>query len=323
VVESLDGAVVPSVQRLDEARLPDGDVTVDIDYSTLNHQDGMIIKGMGNLVRQYPHVPGCDFAGTVAESRHPAVRAGDKVLLTGWGVGALHWGGFAQKARVRGDWLMPLPERLSPRSAMAIGSPGFVAMLAVATLEAHGLAKERGEVLVTGTPGGVGSMALALLARRGYSVFALVRDTASADYVRCLGAAGTIDRSELDMAPPRPLEKARWAACIDSVGGDVLARVLAQMAFGGSIAVIGLGSSRSLSTTTLPFIVRAVSLIGIHSDNCPTVQRSELWQRLADELPEETLDLMTREAGLEDLSLLAGIMLEGGVSGRIVVDVNR
>ena len=218
---------------------------------------------------------------------------------------------------------MPLPDRLTTRSAMAIGTPGFVAALALTTLERHGLRSDSGEILVTGTPGGVGSMAVALMARRGYSVVASVRDTASADYVRRLGAVGTIDRDALDARPARALGKPRWAACIDTVGGNTLANVLTQMACGGSVAVIGLSGSKSLQTTTLPFIVRAVSVIGIHSDNCPADFRRDLWHRLADDLPEDTLDFMTRDITLDELAVWAGIILEGGVRGRIVVDVNR
>lgn len=323
ILDTRDGEVFASVRPVDDDQLPDGDVTVDVEYSTLNHQDGMMIKGVAGLVRHYPHVPGCDFAGTVADSLDTRFKPGEKVLLTGWRVGADHWGGFSQKTRVQADWLMPLPPGLTTRNAMAIGTPGFAAMQAILTLERHGLHPDKGEVLVTGTPGGVGSMAVALLAGRGYSVIASVGHPASADYVRLLGAIGTIDRLELDAPPTQSLERGRWAACIDSVGGNTLARALSQMAFGGTVAAIGLSSSQRLVTSMLPFIVRAVCLLGIHTDNCPVDQRRLIWQRLAAELPTDVLDVMVQEATLEDLPLMAGLILEGRVSGRVVVDVNR
>ena len=323
ILDSRDGEVLSSIRSVDEASLPDGDVTVDVEYSTLNHQDGMIIKGMAGLVRHYPHIPGCDFAGTVESSSDTRFKPGDKVVLTGWRIGADRWGGFAQKARVHADWLMPLPAGLTTRSAMAIGTPGFAAMQAIMTLERHGLNPDAGEVLITGTPGGVGSMAVALLAGRAYRVIASIGNPASAEYVRLLGATSTIDRQELDAQPTQRLEPPRWAACIDSVGGSTLAHVLSQMAFGGTVAAIGLSSSQKLVTSMLPFIVRAVGLLGIHTGNCPVDLRRVIWQRLTDELSADVLEVMVHEAGLEDLPLLAGLILEGRISGRVVVDVRH
>lgn len=322
VVHLDNGRLRPVIEDVAEDRLPDGDVTVAVEYSTLNHQDGMLVGGVGRRARAYPHVPGCDFAGTVEDSHHPGFKPGDRVVLTGWHVGLDQWGGFAQKARVRGDWLLPLPYGLTTRQAMAIGTPGLTAMLAVIALEQHDVTPDRGDVLVTGTPGGVGSMATAILARRGYRVVASIGQPTSGDYVRELGAVDTIDRLVLARPPARPLEPEHWAACIDSVGGPTLAHVLAETAFGGTCVAVGLMGDKTLPTTTLPFIVRAVNLLGIHSDNCSMIRRRVAWQRLVADLPMDRLDVMTSEATLDEVPLLAGVILEGRVSGRIVIDVN-
>jgi len=322
VVHLDNGRLRPVVQDVAEDRLPDGDVTVAVEFTTLNHQDGMLIGGVGRRAPAYPHIPGCDFAGTVEDSRHPGFKPGDRVVLTGWHVGLDQWGGFAQKARVRGDWLLPLPHGLTTRQAMAIGTPGLTAMLAVIALEQHDVLPDRGDVLITGTPGGVGSTATAILAKRGYRVVASIGQPTSGDYVRELGAADTIDRLTLTRPPEDALAPERWAACVDSVGGPTLAHVLAETAFGGTCVTVGLMGNKTLTTSTLPFIMRAVNLLGIHSDNCSMVRRRVAWQRLVADLPPGKLDVMTSEATLDELPLLAGVILEGRVSGRIVVDVN-
>lgn len=335
VLEESGGKVTASVRELAETRLPSypddgGAVTVAVSHSTLNYKDGMILNGLGRLVRDYPHVPGIDFAGTVEASDHPDYRPGAPVLLTGWRVGEMTWGGHAQKARVKGDWLVPLPEGLSPRHAMAIGTAGFTAMLAVMALEDalgdplgdQGLDRASGEVLVTGAAGGVGSVAVALLAGLGYRVTASTGRAETHDYLRSLGAATILDRNELAEPGQRPLEAERWIACVDSVGGTTLARVLAQCAYHGSVAAVGLAGGSKLETTVLPFLLRGVKLLGIDSVLCPTVRRRAAWTRLAAELPREKLEAMIVETGLSDLPRLGAEILKGQVRGRVVVDVN-
>jgi acrylyl-CoA reductase (NADPH) len=327
LLEERDGQVSAAVAELEDSRLPAfdgaGEVTVSVEYSTLNYKDAMILKGMGRLVRAYPHVPGIDFAGTVAASAHPDYAPGDKVILTGWRVGESSWGGYAQKARVMGDWLVPLPAGLTTKRAMALGTAGFTAMLALMALEDHGLAPDKGEVLVTGAAGGVGSVAVALLAARGYRVAAATGRAETRDYLRSLGAGALIARAQLSAPPERPLETARWAGCIDAVGGTTLARVLAQTAWHGSVACVGLAGGNRLETSLLPFLLRGINLLGIDSNLCPGPRRRAAWARLAAELPMAKLDAMTREAGLAELPRLAGEILEGRVRGRTVVDVNR
>ncbi len=241
VLKEADGKVTNAIEALDESRLPEGDVTVRVSHSTLNYKDGMIVNGIGRLVRVYPHVPGVDFAGTVEASDHPDYKAGDQVLLTGWRVGETHWGGYAEKARVKGDWLVPLPEGLSAAEAMAVGTAGFTAMLAVQALERHGAAKDKGPILVTGASGGVGSVAVSLLDKAGFEVAAVTGRPEQADYLKSLGASQIVERAELAEAPARPLDKERWAGCIDSVGGTMLAHVLTQMAYGSTVAAVGAG----------------------------------------------------------------------------------
>ena len=316
------GVVTPSIELLDESRLPAGDVTVAIDYTTLNYKDGLVVNGGGGLVKRWPHVPGIDFAGTVLDSRHPAYRAGDRVVLTGWRVGELQWGGCAQKASVSGDWLVPLPDGLSARQAMAIGTAGFTAMLAVIALEAHGVTPESGEVLVTGAAGGVGSVATALLATLGYTVVASTGRGAAHEYLRTLGASTVIDRTAFSEAAKRPLEAERWAGCIDSVGGNTLARVLAQLKYAGAVAAVGLAGGSRLEHTVIPFLLRGVNLLGIDSVMCPAPRRHAAWERLRRELPLALLDSMTVEAHLEDVPRLAGEIVKGQVRGRVVIDVN-
>ncbi len=270
VLQETHGRVRAAVEELSETQLPDGDVDIAVEYSSLNYKDGMILKGLGRLVHQYPHVPGIDLAGTVIESRHRSFHAGDRVVLTGWRVGERHWGGYAQKARVQGEWLLPLPENLTTRRAMAIGTAGLAAMLAVMALEEHGLTPARGEVLVTGATGGVGSLAMLLLAQRGYRAAAVTGRPELHGYLKSLGASEIIARAELAQPPSKPLESERWAGCIDAVGGVMLARALAQLRYGSSVAAVGLAGGNKLETTMLPFLLRGVNLLGIDSSQCPT-----------------------------------------------------
>ncbi len=321
LLEENDGKVSAELTELDEAQLPEGDVTVAVEYSTLNYKDGMVLNGLGRLVRNYPHVPGVDFAGIVADSAHPDFKAGDKVLLTGWRVGEAHWGGYAEKARVKGDWLVPLPEGLTTKRAMAIGTAGFTAMLAVMALEAHGLDPAKGEVLVTGAAGGVGSVAVAILHKLGYQVAASTGRPETHGYLKNLGASTFIDRAEIAAPSGRPLDKERWQGCVDSVGGATLACVLPQIAYRGSVAAVGLAAGPKLETTVLPFLLRGVNLIGIDSVMCPSGERKTAWGRLVQDLPMDKLDGMINEAKLADLLTLGGDILKGKVRGRVVVDV--
>lgn len=322
VVSKTDDAVSAAIESLEESRLPAGDVTVAVDYSTVNYKDGLVLNGLGGLVKTYPHVPGVDFAGTVESSDTPDFKPGDKVVLTGWRVGEIHWGGYAQKARVKGDWLVKLPDGLSPRTAMAVGTAGFTAMLAVMALEDHGLTPAAGEVLVTGATGGVGSVAVAVLAHLGYQVAALTGKAGEHDYLRNLGAATILDRAALAEPSKRPLESERWAGVIDSVGGPILARALAQTKAGHSVAAVGLAGSNTLETTVIPFIIRGCNLLGIDSVFCPRPRREQAWARIARDLPLDKLDAMIVPATLADLPRIGADILKGGVRGRVVVDVN-
>lgn len=320
ILENVGGAVTAAVRELDESRLPAGNVTVAVEYSTVNYKDGMIVSGIGGLVKNYPHVPGIDFAGTVIESRHPGHRAGDRVVLTGWRVGETQWGGLAQKAVVDGDWLVPLPSGLSPRDAMAIGTAGFTAMLAVMALEAHGLTPGSGEVLVTGAAGGVGSVATAILAHRGHVVVASSGRAETHDYLKHLGAQTVIDRAPFAEVAKRPLEAERWSGCVDAVGGNTLARVLAQLRYNASVAAVGLAGGAKLEHTVIPFLLRGVNLLGIDSVMCLRPRRLEAWQRLRTDLPLDRLHDMTVEVGLDDVPRVAAEILKGRVRGRIVVN---
>ncbi len=321
VLDNTGGAVAAEVREVDEEALPAGDVTVAVEYSTVNYKDGLVVMGQGGLVKKYPHVPGIDFAGTVIDSQNPAYRNGDRVILTGWRVGEVQWGGMAQKARVRADWLVPLPTGLSCREAMAIGTAGFTAMLAIMALEAQGLVPDAGEVLVTGAAGGVGSVATALLAQRGYQVVASTGRQQSAEYLKSLGAVSVIDRSAFADPAKRPLEGERWAACVDSVGGNTLARVLAQTKYHGSVAAVGLAGGAVLNHTVIPFLLRGVNLLGIDSVMCPRERRLAAWKRLAAQMPRPMLAAITVEAALADVPRLAGEILAGQVRGRVVVNV--
>jgi len=311
------------LKSLSDDDLPDGDVTVEVEYSTINYKDGLIVDGnKGRLVRAFPHVPGIDFAGTVIRSESADDREGDKVILTGWRVGETHWGGFAQRARVKSGWLVPLPDGLSTQQAMSVGTAGFTAMLCVDALEQAGLRSDAGEVLVTGAAGGVGSVAVAILASRGYNVVASTGRRQLDDYLRELGASEILDRDDLAAAEPRPLDKERWAGCVDSVAGTTLATVLTQMKYGASVAACGLAGGNSLNTTIIPFILRGVNLLGIDSVMQPAENRRHIWQRIVEDLPLAKLDAMTTVRPLADVPQLALEILRGQVRGRTVVDVN-
>ena len=320
VLEEADGSVKPVLRDLQVTDLPAGDVTVAIDYSDLNYKDGMVVRNLGRLVRKFPHVPGVDLAGTVEASESPDFKPGDRVVLTGWRVGEAHWGGYAQKARVDAGW--PLPDGLSTRQAMAVGTAGFTAMLAVDALERHGLVPEAGEVLVTGAAGGVGSVAVAILAHRGYNVVASSGRAALGDYLRGLGATSVIDRAELSDTRPKPLERERWAGCVDSVGSSTLAMVLAQMKYGCSVAACGLAGGNDLTTSVIPFLLRGVNLLGIDSVMQPAANRARIWQRVLADLPLDRLAAMTEVQPLAAVPGLADTILAGGVRGRVVIDVN-
>lgn len=315
------GATTASVQRLGEDRLPAGDVTVAVDYSTVNYKDGLCLGSGGGLVRSWPHVPGIDFAGTVAASDDPRYKPGDKVVLTGWRVGEVHWGGYAETARVKADWLVPLPGGLTTRQAMAVGTAGFTAMLAVMALEEHGLKPGAGEVLVTGAAGGVGSVATAILAHLGHEVAAVTGRPEQEDYLRGLGAARIVPRADLAETVKRPLEAETWAGCVDAVGGAMLARVLGQMRYGASVAAVGLAGGAGLPATVIPFLLRGVNLLGIDSVMQPYDRRLRAWERIARDLPMDKLEAMIEPAGLADLPRLGEAILKGAVRGRVVVDV--
>ncbi|PPQ31008.1 MDR family oxidoreductase [Rhodopila globiformis] len=322
VLHEADGKVEPRIEQVNETALPPGDVTVAVEYSTLNYKDGLILNGLGRLVRKYPHVGGIDFAGTVERSDSPDFRPGDTVVLTGWRVGEVQWGGFAQKARVKASMLVKLPGGLTSKHAMAIGTAGFTAMLAVMQLERRGLTPGAGEVLVTGAAGGVGGVATAVLARLGHTVVASTGRAAMHDYLRGLGASAIIDRAELAKAPQRPLDSERWAGAVDAVGGTTLATILTQMAYRGSVAACGLAGGAELATTVVPFLLRGVNLLGIDSVMCPMPERQEAWQRLVRDLPMDRLDAMTETAPLRALPELGGRILKGETRGRVVIDVN-
>ncbi|MBR3372082.1 MAG: oxidoreductase [Rhodobacteraceae bacterium] len=322
VEKDTDGKTHASVQTLTEDALPAGDVTVAVEYSTLNYKDGLCVGPGGGLVRTYPHVPGIDFAGTVAASDDPRYAPGDKVVLTGWRVGETHWGGYAQKACVHADWLVPLPAGLTTRQAMAIGTAGFTAMLAVMALEDHGLTAGKAPVLVTGAAGGVGSVAVALLAALGHDVAAVTGRPDAEPYLRDLGASQIVARETVNETVKRPLESENWSGCVDTVGGAMLARVLGQIQYGGSVAAVGLAGGASLPATVIPFLLRGVNLLGIDSVMQPYENRLRAWERLARDLPMNKLDMMIQPATLSDLPGLAADILKGGVRGRVVVDVN-
>lgn len=323
IVDKDENGTRASVQQIDTDRLPEGDVTVAVDYSTLNYKDGLCLGPGGGLVRSYPHVPGIDFAGTVEASEDPRYAPGDKVVLTGWRVGEVRWGGYAQKARVKADWLVPLPEGLSTRDAMAVGTAGLTAMLAIDALEAHGLTPDRGEVLVTGATGGVGSVATAILAHLGYQVAAVTGKASEESYLTGLGAARVLPRADFAETTRKPLESEQWAGCVDAVAGVMLGRVLKQMNYGASVAAIGLAGGAAIEGALItPFILRGVNLLGIDSVMQPFEARQKAWARIARDLPIAMLGDMTVPASLTDLPGLGTQILKGDLRGRVLVDVN-
>ena len=321
VLSQTDDKTEKRVMELGVDDLPEGDVLVRVEYSDVNYKDGMIVNGIGGLVRQYPHVPGIDLAGVVEESYHSRFKSGDKVVLTGWRVGEVHWGGYAQKARVNGDWLVALPDALSTRQAMAVGTAGLTSMLCVKALESNGITPKAGPVLVTGAAGGVGSIAVAILARLGYSVAASTGREALHGYLKSLGATEIVARAELAEVSKRPLEKEIWAGAVDTVGSTTLARVLAQLKYNGSVAACGLAAGPKLETTVIPFLLRGINLLGIDSVIQPYENRVATWNRIASDLPHDKLEEMTEVIGLDDVSKAAAEILAGQVRGRLVVEL--
>ncbi|WP_151639411.1 acrylyl-CoA reductase (NADPH) [Noviherbaspirillum aerium] len=318
-----DGSTEAKLTQLDDAQLPaDGDVTVRVEYSTINYKDGLAITGKSPVVRRWPMVPGIDGAGEVVASSHPEWKAGDSVILNGWGVGEVHMGCLAQRARLKGDWLIRRPANIPARNAMAIGTAGYTAMLCAIALQEKGVTKDSGEILVTGASGGVGSVAIAILSAWGYRVVASTGKASEAGYLKALGAADIIDRAELS-APGKPLQKERWAGVVDSVGSHTLANALAQTRYGGAVAACGLAQGLDLPGSVAPFILRGISLLGIDSVMAPRERRIAAWQRLASDLPQDKLEQMIQEIGLEESLARARDIIEGKVRGRLVVDVNR
>jgi acrylyl-CoA reductase (NADPH) len=320
-IDKADKGTTAALTQFDEAELMDGDVTVRVAWSTLNYKDGLALTGKAPVVRRFPMIAGIDFAGTVEQSSHPAWKPGDQVICTGWGMGETHLGAYAEKARVNGDWLVSLPDGLSAREAMAIGTAGFTAMLSVLALEKHGLTPERGPVVVTGAAGGVGSVATAVLSKLGYHVIASTGRSAEAEYLKHLGAAEVIDRNELS-GTPKPLAKERWAAGVDSVGSTTLANLLSMTKYGGAIAACGLAAGMDLPTSVAPFILRGVALLGIDSVMCPVVPRKAAWLRLAQDLDRSKLSEITHEIGFEQVMEMAPRILAGQVRGRLVVKIS-
>ena len=320
VIEKADKGQTVKLTEFDEANLMDGDVTVRVGWSTINYKDGLAITGKAPVVRRFPMIPGIDFAGEVEASSHPDWKPGDKVILNGWGLGETHLGAYGENARVKGQWLVRLPAKLSPREAMAIGTAGYTAMLAVMALERSGVKPGDGAIVVTGAAGGVGSVAVALLAKLGFQVIASTGRREETDYLKGLGATEIIDRTELS-APGKPLSKERWAGGIDSVGSATLANVLSMTKYGGAVAACGLAGGMDLPGSVAPFILRGVSLLGIDSVHCPLKLRNEAWRRLESDLDRAKLERMTREIGLAEVISTAATILEGRVRGRIVVKI--
>ena len=321
IEKAADGTQTIGIQALDDSRLPAGDVTVAVEYSTVNYKDGLCMTPGTGMVRKFPHVPGIDFAGTVEASDDPRYKAGDRVILTGWRVGENHWGGYATRARVKADWLVPLPAALSARQAMAVGTAGLTAMLAVMALEDHGLTPSAGDVLVTGAAGGVGSVATAILAHLGYCVAAVTGRPETETYLRSLGATKIIPRADLSDIVKQPLEAETWAGCIDAVGGAMLARVLGQMKYDGSVAAVGLAGGATVPANIIPFLLRGVNLLGIDSVMKPFATRQKAWARIAKDLPMPQLEAMIQPAVLADLPRLGAAILAGKIKGRVVVDL--
>lgn len=320
LIDKTDQGQTAAMTQVSREQLPVGEVLVDVAYSTLNYKDALAITGASPVVRNFPMVPGIDFAGVVSESSHPDYKAGDRVVLNGWGVGEKHWGGLAKKARVKGDWLVPLPKAISMKQAMAIGTAGYTAMLCVLALKKQGVTPESGEIVVTGAAGGVGSIATALLAGEGYNVAAVTGRLDEADYLKGLGATSIVDRAELS-EKGRPLAKERWAAGIDVAGSTVLANVLASIKYRGAVAACGLAAGMDLPTTVAPFILRGVTLIGIDSVMCPLAERKQAWQQLGKKLDLGKLEAITKEIPLADVVATAPRFLDGQIRGRVVVPI--
>ena len=319
-IDKADKGTTAALTQFDDSELMDGDVTVRVEWSTLNYKDGLALTGKAPVVRRFPMIAGIDFAGTVEQSSHPQWKAGDKVVCTGWGMGETHLGAYAEKARVKGDWLVALPQGLSARDAMAIGTAGFTAMLSVLALEKHGLSPKSGPVVVTGAAGGVGSVATAVLSKLGYHVIASTGRASEADYLKEIGAAEIIDRNELSAAA-KPLAKERWAGGVDSVGSTTLANLLSMTKYGGAIAACGLAAGMDLPSSVAPFILRGVCLLGIDSVMCPIEPRKAAWQRLASDLDRTKLSEITHEIPIEEVSEWGAKILAGQVRGRIVVKI--
>ena len=322
VIDKADDVQSVSLTQVDEANLPEGNVTIDVEFSTLNFKDGLAITGTSPVVRKFPMVPGIDLAGTVRSSDHGDWQAGDKVVLNGWGVGEGHWGGLAQVARLNGDWLVPLPDAFTCAQAMAIGTAGYTAALCVEALVDAGITPDQGEILVTGATGGVGSVAVALLKKAGFTVAGSTGKASEADYLKQLGADTIIDRAELS-EPGRALGKERWAGAVDSVGSHTLANVCAQIKYGGAVAACGLAQGADFKATVMPFILRGVRLLGVDSVMAPKARRLTAWARLARDLDPTLLEVIANEIGIADAIPAASDLLAGKVRGRIVVDVNR
>lgn len=322
LIEKDEAGYRAAIRSIDEADLPDGEVTVRISHSTLNYKDGLAITGKGPVVRRFPMVPGIDLVGTVESSVHPEFAVGDPVLLNGWGVGEGHWGGLAQKARLKGDWLVPLPKQFSPQQAMAIGTAGYTAMLCILALERHGITPAHGEILVSGAAGGVGSVATAVLAKLGYTVVAVSGRSEEHDYIKRLGASEVLQRSEFS-APGKPLAKERWAGAVDVVGSHTLANICAGTRYRGVVTACGLAGGMDFPATVAPFILRGVTLAGIDSVMCPRADRLEAWRRLGTDLDIAKLDMISSEISLAEAIPAATKLINGEIRGRIIVDVNR
>jgi acrylyl-CoA reductase (NADPH) len=322
LIERDDRPYRATFTSLEEGRLPTGDVTVRVDYSTLNYKDALAITGKAPVVRQFPMVPGIDLAGSVRESENPSYRVGDRVLLNGWGVGEQHWGGLAQLARVKGAWLLPVPAVFTIRQVMAIGTAGYTAMLCVIALERHGVTPESGEILVTGAAGGVGSVAVAVLAKLGFRVAAVTGRPAEADFLKRLGAAEVLDRA-LFASPGKPLGRERWAGAIDVVGSHTLVNVCASMRYRAVVAACGLAGGLDFPATVAPFILRGVTLVGVDSVMCPRADRLDAWRRLSEDLDVDKLEFLTEEIGLSKVVDRAAGLIEGRIRGRVVVDTSR
>jgi len=322
LIEKDDAGYRASLKDIDEAQLPEGDVTVRVSHSTLNYKDGLAITGKGPVVRRFPMVPGIDLVGTVESSTHADYQPGDSVLLNGWGVGEGHWGGLAQKARLKGDWLVPLPKQFSPQQAMAIGTAGYTAMLCVLALERHGVKPEHGEIVVSGAAGGVGSVATAVLAKLGYTVVAVSGRSEETDYLKRLGASEVLNRADFS-SPGKPLGKERWAGAVDVVGSHTLANICATTKYRGVVTACGLAGGMDFPATVAPFILRGVTLAGIDSVMCPRPDRLEAWRRLGADLDVSKLEMISTEISLDEAIPTALKLINGEVRGRVIVDVNR